>query len=128
MKKNYDIFSNDRFSDLEICEHTKMAIKEQMKFEFMTKIQARSIGHLLKGRDLLGAAKTGSGKTLAFLIPAVELLYKYNFTQKNGTGVIVITPTRELAMQIFNNARELLYYHNKTLGLLIGGTNRKVEA
>jgi len=35
---------------------------------------------LLKGRDLLGAAKTGSGKTLAFLIPAIELLYKYNYS------------------------------------------------
>jgi ATP-dependent RNA helicase DDX18/HAS1 len=41
----------------------------------MTHIQARAIPHLLKGRDLLGAAKTGSGKTLGFLIPAFELLY-----------------------------------------------------
>jgi ATP-dependent RNA helicase DDX18/HAS1 len=45
----------------------------------------------------MGAAKTGSGKTLAFLIPAIEILYKANFAQKNGTGIIVITPTRELA-------------------------------
>ena len=62
------------------------------------------------------------------MIPAIELLYKYNFTQKNGTGIIIITPTRELATQIFNCARDLTYYHNKTLGLLIGGTNRKMEA
>ena len=61
-------------------------------------------------------------------MPAVELLFKYHFTPKNGTGVIIITPTRELALQIFNCARELLYYHSKTLGLLIGGTNRKQEA
>ena len=46
----------------------------------MTHIQARSIPHLLKGRDVLGAAKTGSGKTLAFLIPAVELIYQASFT------------------------------------------------
>ena len=46
----------------------------------MTKIQARTIPHLLKGRDVLGAAKTGSGKTLSFLIPAIEMLYKSNFT------------------------------------------------
>jgi ATP-dependent RNA helicase DDX18/HAS1 len=45
----------------------------------MTHIQARTLPHLLKGRDVMGAAKTGSGKTLAFLIPAVELLVKSNF-------------------------------------------------
>ncbi len=84
----------------------------------MTHIQARTIPHLLKGRDILGAAKTGSGKTLAFLIPAVELLLKANFTQKNGTGVIIITPTRELAQQIFDVAKDLMFYTNKTLGLV----------
>lgn len=40
----------------------------------MTHIQSKTINHLLKGRDVIGAAKTGSGKTLAFLIPALELL------------------------------------------------------
>jgi Superfamily II DNA and RNA helicases len=89
-----------------------------MKYETMTHIQARTIPHLLKGRDILGAAKTGSGKTLAFLIPALELLLKANFTQKNGTGVIIITPTRELAQQIFDVAKDLMYFTNKTLGLV----------
>ncbi len=82
----------------------------------------------MKGRDLLGAAKTGSAKTLAFLVPAIELLYKSNFTQKNGTGIIIITPVRELATQIFNVAKDLLMFHNKTHGLLIGGATRKTEA
>ena len=48
----------------------------------------------------MGAAKTGSGKTLAFLIPAVELVYKCHFMPRNGTGVIIISPTRELSMQV----------------------------
>lgn len=73
---------------------------------------------MLKGRDVLGAAKTGSGKTLAFLIPAIEHLYKSSFTQKNGTGVLIISPTRELAAQIFNVAKDLLEFHNKTHGLV----------
>jgi ATP-dependent RNA helicase DDX18/HAS1 len=51
-----------------------------MKFVMMTHIQCRSIPHLLKGRDVLGAAKTGSGKTLAFMIPAFELMYRAEFT------------------------------------------------
>lgn len=49
---------------------------------------------------MLGAARTGAGKTLAFLVPAVELLYHIHFTPRNGTGVIVICPTRELAIQV----------------------------
>lgn len=120
-------FSNKRFDDLPINDVIKEALKT-MKYETMTHIQARTIPHLLKGRDILGAAKTGSGKTLAFLIPALELLLKANFTQKNGTGVIIITPTRELAQQIFDVAKDLMYFTNKTLGLLIGGANRKMEA
>lgn len=50
---------------------------------------------------MMGAAKTGSGKTLAFLIPAIELLYHLRFSPRNGTGVIVVCPTRELAIQVY---------------------------
>jgi len=122
-----EFFSNHKFEDLQINENLKLAIRD-MQFTNMTHIQARAIPHLLKGRDLLGAAKTGSGKTLAFLLPAVELLMKANFTQKSGTGVLVISPTRELAEQIFNVAKDLCKYSNKTIGLLIGGADRKREA
>ncbi|ONK69653.1 uncharacterized protein A4U43_C05F25320 [Asparagus officinalis] len=86
------------FSKLPISKETMMAIKE-MGFENMTRIQARAIPHLLQGKDVMGAAQTGSGKTLAFLIPAVELLHHLKFTHWNGTGVIIICPTRELAIQ-----------------------------
>ena len=73
-----------------------------------TYLQAKALPHLLEGRDLLGQAKTGSGKTLAFLVPAIELLYKLKFMPRNGTGVIIISPTRELSMQTFGVLRELL--------------------
>jgi ATP-dependent RNA helicase DDX18/HAS1 len=55
----------------------------------------------LEGKDVMGAAKTGSGKTLAFLIPAIELLYHLRFSPRNGAGVIVVCPTRELAIQVY---------------------------
>ena len=90
--------------------------------------QAKTIPHLLEGRDLVGAAKTGSGKTLAFLIPAVELIYKLKFMPRNGTGVIILSPTRELSMQTFGILRELLKYHYHTYGLIMGGANRATEA
>ena len=99
-----------------------------MGFTKLTPVQARSIPPLMAGRDVLGAAKTGSGKTLAFLIPAIELLYSLKFKPRNGTGVIVITPTRELALQIFGVARDLLEFHSQTFGIVIGGANRRQEA
>lgn len=110
-------FTNDLFEDLDICKPTKDALK-QLKFTNMTPIQSKTLPHLLKGRDVLGAAKTGSGKTLAFLIPAIEMLYKANFVQSQGTGIIIITPTRELATQIFDVAKELMFFHSKTVGIV----------
>lgn len=93
-----------KFSELNLSEKTMKAI-EEMKFETMTEIQQRGIPPLLAGRDVLGAAKTGSGKTLAFLIPAIEMLNALRFKPRNGTGVIIVSPTRELALQIFGVAR-----------------------
>lgn len=120
-------FSTDRFADLDICDPLKKAIKEVLAFETLTSIQAKTIPHLLKGRDVIGAAKTGSGKTLAFMIPALENLNKIKFSQKNGTGVIVITPTRELAQQIYDVTVSLLSFQSRSVGLLIGGSNKKLE-
>ena len=110
-----------------ISEATLKGIQD-MGFTHMTDIQARSIPHLLEGRDLVGAAKTGSGKTLAFLLPCVELIYKLKFMPRNGTGVIIISPTRELSMQTFGVLRELLKHHYHTYGLVMGGANRSAEA
>ncbi|KAK1337009.1 hypothetical protein QTO34_003053 [Cnephaeus nilssonii] len=90
-----------------VNENTLRAIKE-MGFTNMTEIQHKSVRPLLEGRDLLAAAKTGSGKTLAFLIPAVELIVKLKFMPRNGTGVLILSPTRELAMQTFGVLKELM--------------------
>ncbi|KAK7347410.1 hypothetical protein VNO80_21940 [Phaseolus coccineus] len=121
------IMSSESFESLGLSEPTYKAIMD-MGFQHMTQIQARAIPPLLIGKDVLGAARTGSGKTLAFLIPAVELLYNVKFTPRNGAGVVVICPTRELAIQTHAVAKELLKYHSQTLGLVIGGSTRKLEA
>lgn len=115
------------FADLNLSEKTMQAIGD-MGFTKMTEIQRRGIPPLLAGKDVLGAAKTGSGKTLAFLIPAVEMLHSLKFKSRNGTGVIVVSPTRELALQIFGVARELMKHHSQTYGICIGGANRRAEA
>ncbi|KNC98509.1 ATP-dependent RNA helicase HAS1 [Spizellomyces punctatus DAOM BR117] len=115
------------FSSLSVSENTAKAIAD-LGFTTMTEVQARSIPAAMTGRDILGAAKTGSGKTLAFLIPAVEYLVKMKFKPRNGTGILVISPTRELALQIFGVAKELMKYHHQTFGIVMGGANRKAEA
>ncbi|CAM1509345.1 Fc.00g030840.m01.CDS01 [Cosmosporella sp. VM-42] len=114
------------FEELNLSDKTMKAINE-MGFTKMTEIQRRGIPPSLTGRDVLGAAKTGSGKTLAFLIPVVEMLSSLRFKPRNGTGVIVVSPTRELALQIFGVARELMAHHSQTYGIVIGGANRRAE-
>ncbi|KAL2545233.1 DEAD-box ATP-dependent RNA helicase 51 [Forsythia ovata] len=121
------IMATETFSSLSLSEPTMNAIKD-MGFQYMTQIQARAIPPLLEGKDVLGAARTGSGKTLAFLVPAVEFLYRLKFAPRNGTGVIVICPTRELAIQTHDVAKDLLKYHSQTLGLVIGGLTLSGEA
>ncbi|KAM7268639.1 hypothetical protein ACFE04_010805 [Oxalis oulophora] len=121
------IMSNQSFESLGLSDPTLKAINE-MGFKSMTEIQAKAIPHLLMGQDVLGAARTGSGKTLAFLIPAVELMYHARVMPRNGTVFIVISPTRELAIQIHAVAKELLKYHSQTLGIIMGGAPRKIEA
>ncbi|CAL9195211.1 unnamed protein product [Musa hybrid cultivar] len=126
-KKGFGILTSEPFSRLSLSDLTMKAIQE-MGFENMTQIQARAIPPLLAGKEVMGAARTGSGKTLAFLIPAVELLHNIHFMPRNGTGVIIICPTRELAIQTHAVVKDLLKYHSQTLGLVIGGAGRKGEA
>jgi ATP-dependent RNA helicase DDX18/HAS1 len=123
------LLGDNSFSSLKgrVAEATLNAISS-MGFEKMTEIQARAIPPLLEGRDLVGSAKTGSGKTLAFLIPVVELVHKLKFMPRNGTGAIIISPTRELSMQTFGVLKELMDgHHFQTYGLLMGGANRQIE-
>ncbi|GBO46382.1 ATP-dependent RNA helicase DDX18, partial [Araneus ventricosus] len=124
-----DKLTEATFSSLEgkVSEETLKAVAD-MGFEKMTEIQAKSIPPLLDGSDVVASAKTGSGKTLAFLIPAIELMCKKKFTPKQGTGVIVISPTRELSMQTYGVVKELLQHHTFTHGLVMGGASRQTEA
>lgn len=96
-------------------------------FRTLTDIQQKAIPFALKGSDILGAAKTGSGKTIAFLIPVLENLYRRKWTELDGLGALVLSPTRELAIQIFEVLRKIGRYHNFSAGLVIGGKNLQEE-
>ncbi|KAK7729114.1 ATP-dependent RNA helicase dbp4 [Cytospora paraplurivora] len=115
------------FADLPLCEATASGLKAS-HFETLTDVQARAIPAALKGNDLLAAAKTGSGKTLAFLIPVLEKLYHARWTTYDGLGALIISPTRELAVQIFDVLRKIGRFHDFSAGLVIGGKSLKEEA
>jgi ATP-dependent RNA helicase DDX10/DBP4 len=97
------------------------------KFEKLTPIQALAIPRALKGSDVLGAARTGSGKTLAFLIPVLEILYRQKWGALDGLGALIISPTRELAVQIFEVLKSIGKFHAFSAGLVIGGKSLEDE-
>ncbi|XP_057725869.1 DEAD-box ATP-dependent RNA helicase 32 [Arachis stenosperma] len=109
-----------RFQQLPLSKKTKDGLRAA-KFVSMTEIQRASLPHALCGRDILGAAKTGSGKTLAFIIPVLETLYRERWGPEDGVGSIIISPTRELAGQLFDVLKSVGKFHNFSAGLLIGG-------
>eukprot|EP00752_Nemacystus_decipiens_P011873 g10530.t1 len=114
--------SGDRqpFTALPLSQRTTRGL-EAGGFKTMTEIQVAAIPHALAGRDVLGAAKTGSGKTLAFLVPLVEKLYRSRITFGDGLAALVISPTRELSLQIFEVLREFGKHHQLSAGLITGG-------
>lgn len=114
------------FTDLPLSRRTLKGLAKN-NFTTPTAIQRQSIGPALQGKDVLGAAITGSGKTLAFLIPVLELLYARKWSRQDGVGAIIITPTRELAYQIFETLKKVGVGHDFSAGLIIGGQNLKFE-
>ena len=93
-------------------------------------IQAATIRDLLQHRiDCLGQAKTGTGKTLAFLVPAIQTLLSSRRPRASPISTLVIAPTRELVLQIAQEARSLTQRLPQCrVGVAIGGTNKNTEA
>ncbi|KAJ0183055.1 hypothetical protein K1T71_001031 [Dendrolimus kikuchii] len=114
------------FKDFPLSQKTLKGLKDN-NYTFPTEIQRQAIGYALQGKDILGAAKTGSGKTLAFLIPILENLFCKKWTRLDGVGALVISPTRELAYQIYETLRKVGQNHDFSAGLIIGGQNLKFE-
>ncbi|KAI4235255.1 MAG: hypothetical protein LQ349_003293 [Xanthoria aureola] len=114
------------FNDLPLSRPTTSGL-EASHFKNLTDIQQKAVPLALKGSDLLGAAKTGSGKTLAFLVPVLENLYRRRWTELDGLGALILSPTRELAIQIFEVLRKIGRYHTFSAGLVIGGKSLQEE-
>lgn len=112
------------FEELGLGEKSLSAVK-RMGFEVPTPVQEQSIPLVLKGRNILAAAQTGTGKTAAFTLPSMDRLGH----AKGGQGplMLVITPTRELAQQIGEVAREIAVSTHHRIATVVGGLSYKPQ-
>ena len=108
-----------KFRELEINEQLLRAI-DDMGFVDMTEIQERAIPRLMEGGDLIGKSQTGTGKTMAFAIPAIEKIDP----ELRKPQVLVLLPTRELALQVSEEFRKVLKYsHSIKVVAVFGGAS-----
>jgi len=111
-----------QFSDFGL-ESRLMTAVEHLGFNAPTEIQQQAIPAAMAGHDLIASSKTGSGKTLAFLIPALQRLNKNRALSKRDPRVVILTPTRELAKQVFNQLRLFTSGTQFKAVLILGGEN-----
>ncbi|GMM68272.1 ATP-dependent RNA helicase SrmB [Alteromonas sp. MTD1] len=110
------------FEELELDEALCHAVAD-MGFEAPTSIQELVIPHGLDGRDILASAPTGTGKTAAFLLPACQFLLDYPRKQPGATRILILTPTRELALQVYEQALAITKHTQIVCGVITGGIN-----
>jgi ATP-dependent RNA helicase RhlE len=113
------------FEDLALVEPLRRALKEE-GYTVPTPIQAQAIPQLLAGRDLLGIAQTGTGKTAAFALPILQRLAaaKPAPTRRKTARVLVLTPTRELALQIEESFRTYGRHLGQRTAVIFGGVGQ----
>ncbi|KAJ0410560.1 hypothetical protein ATCC90586_006584 [Pythium insidiosum] len=113
--------SETAFASLAISDHSKRAIVEELRYEYLTHVQNETFEPILSGKDVLAKAKTGNGKTMAFLLPMIERLVEKD-RSRSSIPALVISPTRELALQITTEARRLTKFHDFNIACFVGGT------
>ena len=117
-----------KFNELKLEKNILKALKEAGYSE-PTPIQQQAIPPVLEGRDLMGCAQTGTGKTCAFAVPIIQRLAKSE--GKKGTiRALILTPTRELALQIYENVCQYARYMPCSAAVIFGGVSQvpQVEA
>lgn len=112
-----------RFHDLDLPLELMHGIAD-LGFQYCSPIQAQSLPHSLAGNDVVGKAQTGTGKTAAFLIAIIDDLIKHPLEYEQYAGeprALIIAPTRELVMQIAEDAKGLTKYTGLKVHTLVGG-------
>lgn len=111
-----------RFHDYPISLQVMRAIAE-LEFEYCTPVQEQSLSECLAGSDLVAKANTGTGKTAVFLITIITRLLKGERRKPGQVRALVLAPTRELALQIGKDARQLGKYSHLSVRTIFGGTD-----
>lgn len=115
------------FTDLQLSHPILRALSEK-KYTHPTDIQERAIPHILAGKDLMGIAQTGTGKTAAFALPLLQLLNEEPSSQQSTLPrALILTPTRELALQILANLKHYGKYLSLKFGAIFGGVHEKPQ-
>jgi ATP-dependent RNA helicase RhlE len=115
------------FESLDIIEPIIRSLKEE-GYEKPTPIQSEAIPIILNGNDLIGCAQTGTGKTAAFAVPILQLLGKdKSFSAKKKIRSLIVTPTRELAIQIEESFKTYGRYTGLTCTVVFGGVNQNPQ-
>jgi len=117
------------FNDIGLIEPILKALHEQ-GYQHPTPIQQQAIPPLLKGNDLLGCAQTGTGKTAAFALPIIQLLQEHKKQQVKFTkqiSALILTPTRELAIQIDESFEVYGSHTNITHAVIFGGVSQHAQ-
>ena len=113
-----------KFEDLSLSEEIKKSLKE-INYITMTPIQEKTFDKIIQGRNIVAASNTGTGKTLAFLVPLIEKID----IDVNSTQILILVPTRELAIQIGNEIKKLIKYKNNIDYVsIVGGKEIKEQA
>ena len=116
-----------QFQNLNLIEPILKALKEE-GYTSPTPIQEQSIPIVLQGTDLLGCAQTGTGKTAAFAIPILQLLHATkNYDKKKKVRSLILTPTRELAIQIGESFKAYGRHTGITNTVIFGGVNQNPQ-
>lgn len=129
-KSEQVLFTTENVADLQIGEKLKSNLQHQSNFTALTRIQQLSLPMLLNGKDAMIRSPTGSGKTMCYAVPIVDALSKKDpsVSREHGPYVIVLVPTRELALQTLNVFQDLCKCCISIVpGMLIGGEKCKAE-
>ncbi|KAL9242174.1 hypothetical protein vseg_016200 [Gypsophila vaccaria] len=127
-QKNEEIFATCSFSSLGLQSSLCDELKERLGFDAPTQVQAEAIPVIISGRHVLVNAQTGSGKTIVYLAPIIHHLLQTRIQRADGTFALVLVPTRELCMQVYEILQKLLHRYNWIVpGYLMGGENRSKE-